>query len=291
MAQAAAPRRRTLMNYLNLVRFQHTLFALPFAYVGMLLAAGALPGWATFAWVTLAMAGARTFAMALNRVFDARIDAANPRTAGREIPAGLLSARDGWALAAGGLVAFAVAGVALNPLTAVLLPIAALFMALYPFIKRFSWWCHGWLGVTIGAAAPGGYISVTGSFDATAWWLWLAVGTWIAGFDMVYAMLDRDFDVEHGIHSVPARFGNRFAARAAIAAHLLTVVALAWAGVIEGLGGIYALALVLVSGLFALQHWWVARHGAQVALRAFDANLLVGRVVLVGVALDLLAAG
>jgi 4-hydroxybenzoate polyprenyltransferase len=288
---SAHPRRRTLMHYLNLVRFQHTLFALPFAYVGMLLATGAFPGWATFAWITLAMAGARTFAMALNRVFDARIDAANPRTAGREIPAGILRARDGWVLAAIGLLAFVVAGAALNPLTAWLLPLAALFMALYPFIKRFSWWCHAWLGVTIGAAAPGGWIAVTGSFDAGAWWLWLAVGTWIAGFDMVYAMLDRDFDVEHGVHSVPARFGNPFAARAAMAAHLLTLAALLVVGLSEGLGGIYLLAVVLVAGIFALQHWWVARHGAQVALRAFDANLLVGLVVLAGVALDLLVAG
>lgn len=286
MARARAP-RRTLIHYLNLVRFQHTLFALPFAYVGMLMAAQGFPGWPTFAYVTLAMVGARTFAMALNRVFDARIDAANPRTAAREIPSGVLTRRDGWGLALLGLLMFVVAGVALNPLTAALLPVAAVFLALYPFIKRFSWWCHIWLGVTIGAAAPGGWVAVTGSFDGSAWWLWVAVGSWIAGFDIIYALLDRDFDIEHGVHSVPARFGITIAARAAMLTHGLAVFALWQAGVSQQLGVVYLLAVGLVTLIFVLQHWWVARHGPAVALRAFDANLLVGLLVLLGVVAEM----
>jgi 4-hydroxybenzoate polyprenyltransferase len=286
MTRAAAPRRRTLAAYLSLVRFQHTLFALPFAYVGMWLAADGPPTAATFGWITLAMVGARTFAMAVNRVLDARIDAANPRTAGREIPSGVLGSVDGWALAGLGLVAFVVAGVALNPLTAALLPLAALFLALYPLTKRFTWWCHAWLGVTIGAAAAGGWVAVTGAFAAPAWWLWLAVGAWIAGFDVVYAMLDRGFDQASGVHSLPARFGDTVARRVAIGAHAVAVVALSALAPAAGLGPVYVAAVVVVALVFVVQHRWVARHGAAAALRAFDANLIVGLVVLAGVVID-----
>ena len=287
MAAPAAPlRRRTLAAYLRLVRFQHTLFALPFAYAGMWLAAGGFPGWITFGLVTLAMAGARTFAMAVNRVLDARIDAANPRTAAREIPSGVLSAVDGWLLAAVGMLAFVVAGFALNPLTAALLPVAAVFLAAYPLVKRFSWWCHAWLGVTIGAAAAGGWIAVAGTFDPPAWWLWLAVGAWIGGFDVVYAMLDRAFDQAYGVHSVPARFGDRAAARIAIGAHVVAVAALVLLAPAAGLGWPYLVAVAAVTAVLALQHVWVARHGAAAALQAFDANLLIGLMVLAGVVLD-----
>jgi len=286
---AASPRRRTLRAYLALVRFQHTLFALPFAYVGVWLAADGRPAGSTVGWVTLAMVGARTFAMALNRVLDARIDAANPRTAGREIPRGVLGPGDAWALAALALALFVAAGLALNPLTAALLPVAALFLGLYPLVKRVSWWCHAWLGVTIGAAAAGGWIAVTGAFAAPAWWLWLAVGAWIAGFDVVYAMLDRDFDRAHGVHSVPARFGDRVAGRIAVAAHVVAVASLAALAPAAGLGAPYLVAVGVVAAVFAVQHGWVARHGAAVALRAFDANLVVGLVVLAGVVVDHLA--
>jgi 4-hydroxybenzoate polyprenyltransferase len=279
--------RRTLGAYLALVRFQHTLFALPFAFAGMFAAAGGWPGWATFAWVTLAMAGARTFAMALNRIFDARIDAANPRTASRELPSGTLRARDAWALAALGALAFVVAGLALNPLTAALLPVAAVFLALYPLTKRFTWACHLWLGATIGAAAAGGWIAVAGAFAPAAWWSWLAVGAWIAGFDVIYALLDRDFDVAHGVQSIPARFGVAGGRRIAIALHVVAVAALAAFGPAAGLGPASVVAVVAVAAVFTVQHVWVARHGAAVALKAFDANLYVGAIVLAGVLLDL----
>jgi len=290
MLRTPPPGRRTLAAYLNLIRFQHTLFALPFAYMGMLLAADGWPGWSTFAWITLAMAGARSFAMAVNRILDRQIDAANPRTADRELPRGVLGVGDALLLALFGLLSFIVAGLALNPLTAALLPIAALFMGLYPLIKRFSWWCHGWLGVTIGAAAPGGYIAVSGSFDATAWWLWLAVGSWIAGFDVVYALLDEAFDRAFGVHSVPARFGAVVAVWVARGAYLVSLAALLMVAWSAGLGLFYLLAVAVVATLFFFQHRWLAREGAAVALQAFDANLIIGAVVLAGVIAELLRA-
>ena len=283
-ASALAPR---VTAYLRLIRFQHTLFALPFAYVGMLLAAEGWPGWLTFAWVTLAMAGARTTAMALNRVIDARIDGMNPRTRTREIPAGVIRRRGALVLAALGLVVFAVAGWALNPLTFALLPVATAFMVLYPYTKRFTWACHLVLGVTIGAAAAGGWIAVTGTFDAPAWWLWLAVAAWIGGFDVIYALLDERFDREHGVQSLPARFGAVRARHLAAFAHGVAWLAFAVAAGLTGQGPIGWFGLVMVGVLFVYQHTLVARRGAAEALRAFDANLWVGALVLSSVALDL----
>ena len=282
----AAP-RPGIRSLLRLVRFRHTLFALPFAYAGVWLAAGGPPEGATFALVTLAMVGARTFAMALNRLLDAPIDALNPRTADREIPRGIVRRRDAVALAVVALAVFVAAGLALNPLTAALLPVAAAFMALYPLLKRFTWWCHAWLGVTIGASAAGGFIAVTGEFTPPALWSWLAVGAWIAGFDVIYALLDVEVDRRLGIHSLPARFGVRVAVRVAAAAHALAAVAFVMMGVTSGAGPIlYAATAVVVAVLFR-QHLWLARHGAAFALRAFDANLIVGLVMFAGVVLDL----
>jgi 4-hydroxybenzoate polyprenyltransferase len=281
---ALAPR---VADYLRLIRFQHTLFALPFAYAGMLLAAGGWPGWATFAWVTVAMAGARTTAMALNRVIDGRIDALNPRTLAREIPAGVIRPRGALTLALVGFVAFVVAGWALNPLTFALLPLATAFMVAYPYTKRFTWACHAFLGVTIGAAAAGGWIAVTGAFDAPAWWLWLGVAAWIAGFDVVYAMLDERFDRDHGVHSVPARFGAEAARLTAIGAHAVAWLALAVAALLTGFGPWGWAGLLAIAASFVHQHRLVAQRGAAEALRAFDANLWVGAIVLVSVALDL----
>ncbi len=280
--------RRDPRTWLAFVKFEHTLFALPFAYAGMALAARGWPGAATFAWITLAMVGARTAAMAVNRVVDARIDARNPRTADREIPAGRLTVRDGLLMAAAGFATLAIAGWALNPLTAALLPVAVAFLVVYPWTKRITWACHAWLGVTIGAAAAGGAIAVTGRFDAEAWLLWLAVAAWIAGFDVIYALLDLDFDRRHGVHSVPARFGERTALTISAGAHALALaalLALAWA---SPLGGVYVAVVVLgVAPLLAAQQVLVRRRGAPAALRAFNANLWVSALVLAGVVADL----
>ena len=280
--------RRDLRTYLSFVKFEHTLFALPFAYAGMVLAARGWPGIATFVWVTVAMVGARTAAMAVNRVADAAIDARNPRTADREIPAGRLGRRDGVALAVVGFALLIVAGWALNPLTAALLPVAAAFLILYPWTKRVTWLCHAWLGVTIGAAAAGGAIAVTGRFDLEAVLLWIAVGAWIGGFDVIYALLDLDFDREHGVHSVPARFGVRRAVTISAWAHAVAGAALLALGAVSPLGWPYlAVVLLGVVPLLVAQQLLVRRRGAGAALRAFNANLWVSALVLIGVALDL----
>lgn len=280
--------RRDPRTWLAFVKFEHTLFALPFAYAGMVLAARGWPGAGTFGLITLAMVGARTAAMAINRVVDASIDARNPRTADREIPAGRLTRRDGTLLALAGLAALAAAGWALNPLTAALLPVAVLFLVAYPWTKRVTWACHAWLGVTIGAAAAGGAIAVTGRFDAEAVLLWIAVAAWIAGFDVIYALLDLDFDRRHGVHSVPARFGPRGAVAISAAAHAVALAALLAIAAVGPLGGLYLAVVAFgVAPLLAAQQVLVRRRGAAAALRAFNANLWVSGLVLAGVALDL----
>ena len=277
------PGRPSLGRYLAFVKFEHTLFALPFAYGGMLLAAGGWPGWRVFALVSLAMIGARSAAMALNRVIDARIDGLNPRTADREIPAGRLTRRDGLVLAALGLGLLAVAGALLNPLTLALLPLAVVFLTLYPYLKRFTWLCHFWLGATIGAAAAGGWIAVTGAFSFTAVALWLAVGTWIAGFDIIYGVLDLSFDRRAGLHSIPARFGVRRALAVSAGAHLVSFAALAAVLLWVHLGWPYGVALAATAAVLVYEQVAVRRLDPAVVLRSFNANLVVGLLMLLGI--------
>lgn len=287
MNEALTPEQPTFRTYLEFVKFEHTLFALPFAYGGMLLATRAWPGWAVFFWVTLAMVGARTASMALNRVIDAEIDARNPRTASREIPKGVLTKRSGVVLALVGFALLALAGWRLNPLTLALLPVAAVFLTLYPYLKRFTWLCHLWLGATIGAAAAGGWIAVTGSFAPAALTLWAGVACWIAGFDVIYGILDYDFDVKNGVHSIPADFGVKRALAISAALHTLAWGFLALTLPLSDSHWPFALGLVVVAGVL----WWGQRLARSAdlgsALRSFNGNLYVSSVMLLTIILDI----
>lgn len=277
-----------LKLYLDLVRFEHTLFALPFAYGGMLLAAGGWPGWPTFLLVTLAMVGARTMAMALNRLIDWRIDGLNPRTQNRHLPRGLVKPWETLVLALLGLLLLVYAGLALNPLTARLLPVAVFFLTFYSYTKRFTWLCHYVLGLTIGAAAAGGWIAVTGSFHPTAYALWAGVGLWIAGFDILYATQDYGFDRAFGVKSIPARFGIPLALRIARATHLLAWLAFLLAGAIYGMGAWYFLGLALVGLLLVLEHRLVSPEDlSKVDVAFFQANVGVSLGMFLFIVLDL----
>lgn len=282
--------RGPLGTFLSFIKFEHTLFALPFAYGGMLIAADGWPGWRTFLLVTLAMVGARTAAMAANRVIDARIDALNPRTKGREIPSGRLSGAVGWWTTLAGLALLLVAGALLNRLTLLLLPVAVLFLVLYPYTKRFTWACHLWLGVTIGAAAAGGYIAVTGAFAPAAWLLWLGVGAWVAGFDVVYGILDLEFDRAHGVHSIPARFGVAGALAWAFALHLLALAAFTLVPMFVDLGWPYWASVAVTAAVLGWQHLSLRRRQVGDVLAAFNANLVIGSLMLAGIVFGLWAA-
>lgn len=279
---------RRLRLYLDLIRFEHTLFALPFAYGGMLLAAGGWPGLRTFLLVTLAMVGARTMAMALNRLIDWKIDALNPRTQNRHLPKGLVKPWETLFLALVGLLLLTLAGLSLNPLTARLLPVAVFFLTIYSYTKRFTWLCHYVLGLTIGAAAAGGWIAVTGSFHPTAYWLWAGVGLWIAGFDILYATQDYTFDRAYGVKSIPARFGIPLSLWIARATHLTAWLAFLLAGLSYGAGSLYFVGLLLVGGLLFYEHRLVSPEDlSRVDLAFFQANVGVSLGMFLFIVLDL----
>lgn len=286
---SAAPRVRT---YLELVKFEHTVFALPFAYAGMLLASlqangTGWPGWATLVWVTVAMAAARTAAMGANRVIDRVIDARNPRTAAREVPTGKVSPAQAWGLVLVSLLVLAVAAAQLNPLCLALLPLAVAFLIGYPYTKRFTWLCHAWLGVTDGAAAAGGWIAVTGHFSLGAWLLWAVVIFWMIGLDVIYATMDYRFDLAHGIRSIPARFGIRRALKIAAASHALTFGLLLAVGAATGASFWYYLAALAMGGILLYEHRIVNPDDlARVNVAFFDANMWLALTMLAGVLLD-----
>jgi len=236
--------------FLEMVKFEHTIFALPFAYLGMVLAAGGWPGWTKFFWITVAMAAARTFAFAVNRLADRFYDARNPRTTGRALPAGRISPGAVVVLALVALALLILAASRLNRFVLALLPGAVIFLAGYSYTKRFTWTSHWVLGFTDGMAVPGAWAAVTGSLaDPAPWLLWLTVTTWMAGFDMIYACQDTEFDRAEGLYSIPACFGNATALRWAKINHIVAVVALAAAGWSLGLGWPFWVGTIAVAGL------------------------------------------
>lgn len=284
--------RPSLKTYLDLVKFEHTVFALPFAYAGMLLASmqhlgTGWPGWSTLIWVTVAMAGARTAAMGANRVIDRSIDARNPRTAGREIPAGKVSPAAAWALVALSVAVMAFAAWQLGPLPTILMPVALFFLIGYSYTKRVTWLCHLWLGITDGAAAAGGWIAVTGHFGLGAWILWAIVIFWMVGLDTIYATMDYDFDRASGIKSIPARFGIPAALKMAAASHAITFALLLALGVALHTSFWYYLAALAMGAILLYEHRLVNPNDLTKAnIAFFDANMWLALTMLAGVAAD-----
>jgi 4-hydroxybenzoate polyprenyltransferase len=241
---------RQLRVFLEMVKFEHTIFALPFAYLGMVLAAGGWPGWHLFIWITVAMAAARTFAFAINRLADRFYDARNPRTSGRALPRGQISPLAVGFLAGAALVVLALAAWRLNAFVLALLPCAVVLLVGYSYTKRFTWASHWILGITDGMAPVGAWAAVTASLASPApWLLWFTVTVWMAGFDIIYACQDVDFDRAAGLHSVPARFGIATALRVARVNHVLTVAALAAAGASLRLGWPFWIGVAAVAAL------------------------------------------
>jgi len=270
-----------LHTFLDMVRFEHTVFALPFAYLGMLLAANyppvqgsfRLPTLHQFVWITVAMAGARTFAFAINRYADRTYDARNPRTSNRPIPTGRLSSGATLGYGVVALIVLFIAAWQLNELTLKLLPGALVLLAGYSYTKRFTWLSHWVLGATDALAPAGAWVAVRATVDPPAWLLWLAVTFWIAGFDLIYACQDTEFDRGAGLQSVPSRFGNAVALRLAQINHVLTVILLAAAGGVMGLGWVYWLGLAVVAGLLVYEHSLVSPTDlSRVNLAFFNIN-------------------
>src|SRR4051812_40435346 len=240
--------------YYRLVKFEHTIFALPFAYVGAFLAVGGVPTAHDLLWITVAMVGARSLAMALNRLIDARIDAANPRTASREVPSGLLSGAAVVAFCAAALVVYLVAVWQLDPFVRWLAPIPVLMFVVYPYLKRYTWTCHLWLGAVDGLAPMGAWAAIKGDLPWQAWVLGGAVAAWVAGFDLFYALFDVDVDRAQGLHSVATRFGTRGVFVGARALHAATIGLLVAAGLGLPVGAFYWIGVAVVAALLAYEH-------------------------------------
>jgi 4-hydroxybenzoate polyprenyltransferase len=274
---------RQIRVLLDLVKFEHTIFALPFAYLGMVLAADGWPGWAKFLWITVAMAAARTFAFAINRLADRFYDARNPRTAGRSLPSRKIGPRAVGALAVVALALLILAAWQLNRFVLALLPGAVIFLVGYSYTKRFTWLSHWVLGFTDGMAVAGAWAAVTASLAHPApWLLWLAVTVWIAGFDLIYACQDTDFDRAEGLYAVPAAFGNAAALRWAKISHLLTVLALAAAGWSLGLHWPFWVGLIAVAGLLWYENSLVKPDDlSRVNLAFFNVNGYISVLVFV----------
>jgi 4-hydroxybenzoate polyprenyltransferase len=277
-------------RFASLVKLEHTVFALPFAYVGMLLAAGGVPGAADWLWVTLAMVGARTLAMGLNRLIDAELDARNPRTATRELPAGTLSRAQVVGLCGAALALFLVAVFQLDPLVRWLWPVPVALFVVYPYLKRVTWLCHLWLGASLGLAPVGAWAALTGELPWQAWALGGAVLCWVAGFDLFYSLFDLEHDRAEGLHSWAVRFGEGGVFAGARLLHAGTVALLALAGSGLDVGLAYWLGVAAVAALLLYEHLLV-RPGDLRRLDAafFTVNGVISIVFLGFVLVDVLA--
>jgi len=276
-------------RFASLVKLEHTVFALPFAYVGILLALGEVPAARDWLWVTVAMVGARTLAMGLNRLIDAELDARNPRTAARELPAGALSRAQVSGLCALALAVFLVAVFQLDPLVRWLWPVPVALFVVYPYLKRFTWLCHVWLGVSLGLAPVGAWAALTGELPWQAWALGGAVALWVAGFDLFYSLFDAEHDREQGLHSWAVRFGERGVFAGARVLHLGTLGLLVATGLGLDVGALFWLGVAAVAALLVYEHSLV-RPGDLRRLDAafFTTNGLISIVFLGFVLADVL---
>jgi 4-hydroxybenzoate polyprenyltransferase len=275
-------------RFVSLVKLEHTVFALPFAYVGAILAVDGVPSLSQVVWVTLAMVGARSLAMALNRLIDAEIDARNPRTRAREIPAGLLSRAQVVAFCLAALVLFLIAVWQLDPIVRWLWPIPVALFVLYPYTKRFTWLCHLVLGCSIGLAPLGAWLAVGGDVVWAPFMISAAVALWIGGFDIIYATTDVEFDRQEGLCSLPSRFGIGPALIVTRVCHLTAIALLAGAGLTLDLGPGYFLGLAAVAVLLAYENSIVHPDDlSRVNIAFLTVNGAISIVYLAGVLVDL----
>ncbi|MBC2877314.1 MULTISPECIES: menaquinone biosynthesis prenyltransferase MqnP [Streptomyces] len=288
---AAVPQPGRTRAFLRLVLIEHSVFALPFAYIASFTAMyqedGRIHWWKLFL-VTVAMVGLRTFAMACNRIIDREIDARNPRTANRELVTGAVSVRSAWTGALVAVVLFLGAAGLLNPLCLALAPIAVIPMVVYPYGKRFTNFPHAILGLAQAMGPVGAWLAVTGSWSWDAVILGLAVGVWIGGFDLIFACQDVAADRAHGVKSTPARFGIPAALYGSRVCHVITTALLAWYGVATHAGAFFWTGLLIVAAAFLYEHSIVRPHDLSRLNRAFfTVNGFIGIALFVCALLDL----
>lgn len=280
---------RNLRLTLDMIKWEHSVFALPFALAGAMLAAGGLPSWRQLGWILVAMVAARSAAMAFNRLVDHVLDTANPRTRARALPAGLLSRQfvAGFVVLACGV--FVLAAAELNWLALVLSPVALAILLLYSYTKRFTRWSHLILGFADGISAPAGWIAVRGSLDWRIVILAAAVTFWVGGFDVLYACQDYDFDRQAGLHSIPRFLGIRRALWVARAFHLLMIALLLWLVFALHLGTLAVLGVAIVGALLAYEHSLISHQDlSRLNAAFFTMNGVISVVYFLSIAADLL---
>ncbi|WP_274651649.1 UbiA-like polyprenyltransferase [Paenibacillus humicola] len=283
---------RKIGIFLEMIKFEHTIFALPFAFMGALLGAVVmekrLPAWSEIGWIVLAMVGARTAAMGLNRLIDRVIDKKNPRTRNRAIPSGLLGVGEVVLFIAVSFLVLLYAAWRLNPICIKLMPVAVFMLVIYSYTKRFTWACHLVLGLTIGLAPLGGWIAVTGAFDLPAWLLYVSVAFWLAGFDIIYATQDFEFDRKEGVHSIPARFGIAKALWISRAFHAVTSAGFLTLFWLTDLSWGYLIGTIAAAGILFYEHWLVKPNDlSHVHIAFFRMNSAVSSVMFIFTLFDL----
>lgn len=246
-------------RFASLIKFEHSVFALPFAYSAAFLAEMHVPGFWRMFWITVAMVAARSLAMALNRLIDAEIDARNPRTAGREIPAGLLTKPQVWVFAVASLGVLVWSTFNLPVITRYLWPVVVVPMVIYPYTKRWTWLCHLVLGFTDGLGPMGAWVAVTGKVTWELLLLGMGVALWVGGFDIIYSFMDVDIDRRQGLHSIPADWGESAGLWSTRVFHLLSVLLLAASGWVQGANLVYYAGVVVCAGLLFYENWLMRR--------------------------------
>ena len=266
-----------LRTYLSFVRFSHSVFALPFALAGALLASRQSPmTWSIVGWILVAMVAARSAAMGFNRLVDARFDALNPRTANRELPRGRMSSREATLFVVVVSAAFVWVSFRISPLCGWLSPLALAIVFWYSLAKRYTAYTQAFLGLAMAVAPVGGWLAAGGRGGWEPWLLGLAIGLWVGGFDVLYACQDLEFDRAHGLRSIPARFGVPASLRISRLMHAGTIVCMAAIGWLVPLGPIYAAGVILVALLLVFEQSLVSASDLSQVKRAFDLNGYVG---------------
>jgi 4-hydroxybenzoate polyprenyltransferase len=281
-----------LKVYLEMIKFQHSIFALPFAYLGAFLSQMRVPGLVTLLWITLAMVGARSFAMALNRLIDLEIDRRNPRTAERALPKKLLSVSTVILFILLSLAIFLLAVYNLAPICRYLWPFVILPFIVYPYTKRFTWLSHFVLGLCLGLAPAGAWLAVTNTVSLDPLLIGGAVLLWVAGFDIIYAIMDLDFDRQHGLFSIPAKFGVRRSLALTKLLHTASIAIFTWIGIRLGLGLLYFTGLAVTAILLIYENSLIKPNDlSRLNLAFFTMNGVVSVVMFCFVAFEVILGG
>jgi 4-hydroxybenzoate polyprenyltransferase len=275
--------------YLEMIQFQHSIFALPFAYLGAFLSEMKVPDFMTLLWITVAMVGARSFAMTVNRLIDREIDGRNPRTAERALPKGLLSVPNVVLFSLMSLGVFLLAVFNLSPICRYLWPVVVVPFVIYPYTKRFTWLSHFVLGFCLGLAPVGAWIAITNTVSFDPFLIGASIVLWVAGFDIFYALQDMDFDRTHKLSSIPARFGIRISLSLTKLLHIISIALFVWLGIRLNLGGFYYAGVAVTALLLLYENSIIKPHDlSKLNLAFFALNGVISIVMFFFVAIEVM---